>query len=152
MAKSETNPHLLDTGSTLETLIFQVARRYGEMNPGTIDGDLALMFIEFANEVVEDVRAHAYHDGSDIDYFTSLQDVRPIPDIVMVSGMLAYFAAQQESPRAQSLVPMYYRRMNTTLWNRLNGNTPIQMRIVDDGTSPRNSLGVTTNKTNGRTS
>lgn len=150
--KSNLNPHITDGFSTLESLIFQAARRYGEMNPGTIDGDLAMMFIEFANEVVEDVRQHPYHDNTPIDYYASLQDARAIPDTIMVAGLLAYFAVQQNSPQSQSYVPLYNRRLNTTLWNRLNGNTPIQMRIVDGGTNPSNSMGLTTNKTNGSVS
>lgn len=133
---SNSNPHISDDYSPLETLIQQALRRYGEFNPGSIDGDVSMMFIEFANMVVDEVRNHPYHDGSTINYYTSLQDVRAIPDPIIISGMVFYYSGQQGSAKMQLAAPMYFRQMNQALWRKLNGNTKIRMRIVDGGTHP----------------
>ena len=58
MQSSDSNPHIKDDFSPLETLIFQALRRYGEYAPGSVDGETVLMMIEFANLVIEDVRRH----------------------------------------------------------------------------------------------
>ena len=57
---SNTNPHIREKHSPLESLIFQALRRYGDFSPGTLDGDVGLMFLEFANMVIDDIRMHPY--------------------------------------------------------------------------------------------
>lgn len=133
---SDSNPHIADGYSPLETLIQQALRRYGEFDPGSIDGDVSMMFIEFANMVVDEVRMHPYHDGSPIKYYKSIQDVREIPDPIVISGLVFYYSGQQGSSKMQLAAPMYFRQMNQALWRKRNGNTKLRMRIVDDATHP----------------
>jgi hypothetical protein len=140
---SDSNPHIRSGYSPLETLIFQALRRYGEMSPATIDGDTSLMFLEFANMVIDEVRSHPYHDGTQLNYYLSLQDVREVPDPIMIAGILYHYASQQGSSKIQLFMPGYFRTMNQMMWLKINGNTPIQLRVVDGGTNPRNQTGDT---------
>ena len=149
MAQSNTNPHIKENFSPLETLAMQTLRRFGDFHPGTVDGDVMLMFIEFANQVIEEVRMHPYHDGTDIDYYQSATDVRPISDQIMMAGLLYHYALQQSSDKLQIYMPMFNKTLNQQMWQKLNGNTKIQMTIVDDGTNKRNKNGATTNANNG---
>ena len=61
IAKSDTNPQIREKNSPLETLALQALRRFGDYNPGTVDGDVMLMFLEFANMIIGDIRMHPYH-------------------------------------------------------------------------------------------
>lgn len=140
---SNSNPHIRDSYSPLETLCHQALRRYGEFNPGTMDGDVSMMFIEFANQIVDEVRMHPYHDGTELPYYISLQDSRPIPDPIIVSGLVFHYAVQQGSQKAQMMAPLYFRQMNQSLWHKRNGNTKLRLRIVDDGTHPSYAQGTT---------
>ena len=137
---SNSNPHISDKYSPLETLVLQALRRYGEFTPDTVDGDVMMMFIEFANQVVDDVRQHPYYDDSiheGLPYYVSASDRRPVPDGALKAGLLAYYAIQQQSPRMQTYLPLYHSTMNQQLWHQLNGNTQIRLRQVDGGTSSR---------------
>jgi len=149
MATSNTNPHIRETYSPLNTLVMQAIRRFGDFHPGTIDGDVMLMFMEFANQIIDEVRMHPYHDGTDIDYYQSQTDVRAIPDPIIIQGLLYHYAVQQGSDKFQLYMPMYNKLMNQLLWQKINGNTKIQMRVVDDGTNKRNTGGGKTNENNG---
>ena len=131
MPSSESNPHIHDTYSPLETLIFQALRRYGEFAPGSVDGESILMMIEFANLVIEDVRRHPYWDGTQLDYYQSQSDVRPIPDPIVVAGLLANLAVQQASQKSQIYLPLYYRQMNQILHTRNIGNDQPVMKLPD---------------------
>jgi hypothetical protein len=144
------NSHIDDDYSPLEVLILQTLRRYGEFSPATVDGDVAMMFIEFANMVVDEVRNHPYHTGEHIQYYTALPDRRTVPDPVMVNGMLLHYAVQQGSQKVQLYAPNYFRMLNQHLWYKLNGNTKIRMRVPDGGTHPTADDGKT-NPVNGLT-
>lgn len=152
MANSNTNPQIRDTYSPLNSLVMQALRRYGDFHPGTIDGDVILMFMEFANIIIDEIRMHPYHDGTEIDYYQSPTDVREIPDIIIVSGLLYHYAVQQGSQKIELYMPTYNRTLNQQLWQKLNGNTKIQMRVVDDGTNKRNTGGGETDVNNGTVS
>ena len=152
MANSNTNPQIRDTYSPLNSLVMQALRRYGDFHPGTIDGDVMLMFMEFANIIIDEIRMHPYHDGTEIDYYQSPTDVREIPDIIIVSGLLYHYAVQQGSQKLELYMPTYNRTLNQQLWQKLNGNTKIQMRVVDDGTNKRNTGGGKTDENNGTVS
>jgi len=149
MASSNTNPHIRPKRSPLQTLIMQALRRYGEFHPGTVDGDVSLMFLEFANMVIDDVRMHPYAPDVELPYYESITDVRDIDDQIIVAGLLYHYAFQQGSDKLQLYMPNYYKTMNQQLWHALNGNTRIQMRVVDGGTNPRNSAGIETSRING---
>jgi hypothetical protein len=152
MAQSDTNPHIRENNSPLNTLAMQALRRFGDFHPGTVDGDVMLMFIEFANMVIDDIRAHPYYDKVAIDYYQSATDVRKIKDIIMVQGLLYHYALQQGSEKMQMYMPTYFATLNRELWQSVNGNTKIQMKVVDGGTNKANINGGTTNANNGTVS
>mgnify|MGYP001409054903 FL=1 len=163
---SNTNPHIRTKYSPLRTLAMQALRRFGDFSPSTVDGDVLLMFIEFANIIIDEVRQHPYSprttttttvngqkvtttSANDVNYYTSADEVREIDDQIIVAGLLAQYALQQGSEKIQIYMPNYHRTMNQQLWNALNGNTQIRLRVVDDGTNPSNINGLKTNVYNG---
>jgi len=152
MAQSDTNPHIRETHSPLNALAMQALRRFGDFHPGSVDGDVMLMFIEFANMVIDDIRAHPYYDEVAIDYYQSPTDVRQIKDIIIVNGLLHHYAMQQGSEKIQMYMPTYFSTLNRELWQAKNGNTKIQMTVVDGGTNKAHSGGGTTDKNNGTVS
>ena len=147
--QSNLNTHIGDNHSPLETLAMQALRRFGDFHTGTIDGAVMLMFIEFANMIIDDVRVHPYHDGTDIDYYTSSTDIRKVPDPIIIQGLLYHYSLQQASDKVSIYMPMYNKGLNQHMWQALNGNTKIQMKVTDGGTNQRNSEGLITNKYNG---
>jgi hypothetical protein len=112
------NPHIRDKHSPLEELVMQALRRHGEFNPSSVDGDVSLMMLEFANEVIQEVNEHAYTpDDLDIKPYISLQDAREVPDSIIVLGLLFYYSDQQNSSKVQSASEKYFRTMNQTLYS-----------------------------------
>lgn len=109
-------PHRSSPYGALSDLVYQALRRYGDMNPATIDGDVMLMFIGLANEVIEEILRHPYWGGGDVEYYTSQEDVRGIPDEIMVTGLLARYAEQQSSDKLNLYLPKFYRAMNSILY------------------------------------
>lgn len=147
---SNTNPHRRDNYSPLSTLVMQALRRFGDFHPGTVDGDVMLMFLEFANAIIDDIRLHPYHDTANpINYYESVEEWREIPDPIIVNGLLYHYALQQGSDKLQMYMPLYNNTINAQLWQQYNGNTKIQVRVMDDGTNSRNKNGVKTSKING---
>ena len=147
---SKTNPHITDGNSPLRILAMQALRRFGEFSPGTVDGDVLLMFLEFANLVIDDIRMHPYHDpATEIDYYQALDESRPVDDTIIVAGLLAHYSAQQGSDKLALLMPQYLQILNRQLWRSFNGNTQIKLRVVDDGTNPANKNDGKTSVKNG---
>ncbi|CAB5220273.1 hypothetical protein UFOVP235_25 [uncultured Caudovirales phage] len=129
---STVNPQINDKYSPLETMIFQAVRRYGEFSPSTIDGTGILMFLEFANMIIEDIRHHPYWPpDADVDYYTSQTDTRPIPDPIIINGLLMHLAIQQGSPKFQLYVQLYSKTCNQILYERLYGKRRPNMQVVD---------------------
>jgi hypothetical protein len=128
---SANNPQIAEPFSPLEILAFQALRRYGDMNPGTVGGETVLMFLEFGNLIIEDLRAHPYWDGSYMDYYLHPTDIREIPDVIVVAGLLAYYSMQQMSSKTQIYVPSYRSLASQILYNRKYGNGPLHMSVVD---------------------
>lgn len=155
VAQSVSHSHITDDFAPLEQLAIRALGRYGDFHPGTVIGDVSMMFLDFANEVIEDLRQHPYwgmlaqRDGITLNYYTALADKRPIPDPIVVAGLLYHYSLQQQSTKAEVYGPMYTRTMNSILWDRLNGNTAIQLRVVDDGAHSDSSQGFTTSEING---
>jgi hypothetical protein len=131
---SANSPHIAEPYSPLEILVFAALRRYGDMHPGTVDGEVMMMFTEFGNLVIEDLRAHPYWEGVDIDYYTHPSEIRPIPDPIMVTGLLYHYSIQQQSNKVEAYGPMYFKGMNRILFNRKYGNGKIELSPVDRGT------------------
>ena len=130
---SASNPHLGEPYSSLQTLAMQSLRRYGDMHPGTVDGEVIMMFVEFANLVLEDLRSHPYFDNLEVDYYTHPTEHRNIPDQIMVAGLLYNYAVQQQSNKVEAYGPMYFRTMNRILYNRKYGNSKIEISPHDRG-------------------
>lgn len=137
---STNNPHIAEPYSPLEMLAFQALRRYGDMNPGTVDGDVILMFVEFANLVIEDLRAHPYWDAVYMDYYVHPTDIRPIPDPIMVAGLLYHYSIQQSSSKVEIYAPAYFRMTSRILFSRKYGNGPLELSPMDRGSGNRPSV------------
>ena len=147
---SNTNPHVADKNSPLETMAMQAGRRFGDFSPGTLSGDAVLMFIEFANMVIDEVRMHPYWDATnELNYYEHLSETRPIPDTIMIAGLLYHYATQQASEKSQQYGSFFIRTISQELWRLKNGNTPIQMRVMDNGTNKRNYTAKSTSTING---
>lgn len=146
---AERNPHLPGGGySPLNALVRQALRRYGDFAVATVEGDTALLMLEFANLVLDDVEQHPYWTAdAPLELYTALTDIRPVPDPIIVSGLLAHLAIQQQSDKQRTYFPLYQRDLNSQLWRRLNGNTPIRVRPMDGGSNASGS--TRTNAING---
>lgn len=126
------NPHVTNDYAPLEDLIFKALRRFGDMHPGTVDGDVNLMMVEFANDIIDEVNAHPYRDDADpISYYDALQDRRAIPDNVIVNGLLYHYAFQQASAKAELYRARYYRTLNQTLYIDKYGSGRPELQIYD---------------------
>lgn len=138
---SVNNPHLSEPYSNLEALIFQALRRYGDMHPGTVDGEVMMMFVEFANLVIEDLRGHPYWDNPEIDYYTHPSEQREIPDSIIVSGLLYHYSVQQQSNKIEAYGPMYFKMMNRILFQRKFGSGKIEVSPMDKSQAPSGTQG-----------
>jgi hypothetical protein len=135
------NPQITPgVNSSIQSLAMQALRRYGDFVPGSIDGDVILMFIDFANLIIDEVRAHPYYveayqqgKAAPLSYYVAASDTRPIPDVVIVAGLLYHYAAQQGSNKAQTYMPAFARTLSQQLWGLLQGHDRIEMKVVDGG-------------------
>jgi hypothetical protein len=135
---SNANPQVTDEFSPLSILIQQSLRRYGNFAPGTVDGETKLMLLEFANNTIEDLRMHPYWDDKQVLYYKGLEDWRPIPDEIIKTGLVYYYATQQDSSKVATNGGAYYRRMNAMLYERKYGDQRIKMVPMDGGSRPLN--------------
>lgn len=141
------NPQIRDDYSPLQTLIAQALVRHGEHSPSTIQGDVQLMFIDFANSILEEVRNHPYAEGTSlatVEDYISADDARPVPDEIIKTGLIFYYMLQQGDERAPIQQSFYTRAMNQRLWRLLNGNSKIHLRQVDGGTNRSNAEPLST--------
>ncbi len=115
------NPQIRSDYSPLEELIMQALRRHGEFTPSTVDGDVSLMMLEFANEVIEEINSHPYWTGLVIEPYVSIQDARAIPDNIIVLGMLFHYSVQQGSSKSQYASEKFFRTMNQNLYRTKHG-------------------------------
>lgn len=145
------SPHLIDGKySPLSELILRAIEQYGDFDAGSVRGEITPMFVNFANMIVEDVNMHPYMRPplSPVEHYTSEADTRSIPDPIILHGLLAQYAIQQQAEgKMQLFVPRYYRTLNAQLWMALNGNTDIRMRPTDGGSRLKDA--PQTSKTNG---
>lgn len=126
------NPHVTDDYAPLETLNLKALRRFGDMHPGTVDGDVGLMFIEFANDIVDEFNAHPYRDGqTPVEYYEALQDRRPIHDNIILNGLIYHYSFQQASAKTEAYRQRYYRTMNLLLNKAINGSDRKELQVVD---------------------
>lgn len=139
---SDQNPHIIDGPTPLNDLMMSALRRYGDFHPGTASADVKLMLLEFANLVIDDIRAHPYF-SDELDYYKSPTETRAVPDRIIIAGLLMHYAAQQISDKFSLYSTNYYKVLNGALWDLLAGNSKIRFRVVDDGSSPKNVTGTT---------
>lgn len=116
------NPHIRDDYSPLQELIMQALRRHGEFSSSSVDGDVSLMLMEFANEVLEEINSHPYWTGEILKPYISIQEARKVPDNIIVLGVLFHYAVQQHSSKAQAASEKFFRTMNQTLYRAKHGN------------------------------
>jgi len=133
MAESNSSPHITEPFAPLETMIYRALRRYGDVNPGTIDGEVSLMFLELANTTIEDIRQHAYWDNETdpLNYYEAVSEIRGVPDNIIVSGLLFNYAIQQGSKKAESYASLYKKTLNQTLYERKYGDQKHYLKRVD---------------------
>lgn len=133
MASDNTlSPEITDDYSDLATLGARTMRRAGEFAPGSIDGDMSIMLIDFANEIVEELRIHPYWPKDvRLRYYQSLTDRRPIPDLIVTNGLLAKYFLQQGDKRTDAAMSTYARMANTILYDRMFGVQDLELQAVD---------------------
>jgi hypothetical protein len=132
--RSVSNPHISEPTSDIQTLARQALRRYGDFAAGTAEGEVLLMFLEFANLVISDIRRHPYWpENEPLDFYESMTDARPIPDRVIIAGLLFHYAAQQLSAKAEIYRPLYTATLNEALYDAKYGNSPLAMTVMDGG-------------------
>lgn len=137
LAKQNLNPHLSGNSeySELQELVVDALRQYGEMEPGTVLGAVQTMMIDFANEVIEDVMTHPYHDGTIIRYYETPTQAREVPDLAMKYGLMYRYAKQQSSEKEDKFREDYYAKLNQLMFRRAYGpmvmNQPLNMSRVD---------------------
>ena len=126
--------------SPLSKLMATALAVFGDSHYDMADGGLAHLLLLMANNVVGDINRHPYRTGmTRISHYTHPEDTRPINDLIMISGIAAYYAGQQVSAKMQTLMAQYYQQLNGILWDELNGNTKISLRAFDKvETSPLN--------------
>jgi hypothetical protein len=116
MAKKSSSPHITSPYAPLEQISLRVLKRYGEMSASTVEGEVQLMFLDYANSVLEDVMQHPYWPkGVELAYYVHQTDARPVHDSIMVAGVLARFASDQESKKAGNYAGEYFSQMNQIL-------------------------------------
>lgn len=145
MANTVSAPNISDPNASLEALSMRALRRFGDGVPSSVDEETILMFLEFGNLIIEEWNAHPYWSDykikmekeetpvQDVDYYTHHSEHRPIPDDVVVNGLLYHYAAQQLSQKASVYMPLYARTMSQRLWGMTNGHGRPIMNIVDGG-------------------
>lgn len=141
------------SNTPLETLIASAIRQFGDASSGAINGDVSLMMVEFANEIIEQIRVHPYQTYTDdnnvvhtvikdLRYYTHHTEKRDIPDTILVKGLLARYAMQQGSKRAQALWGVGLQTLNSVMFNRwseaqgMGGNDFENARVFDGGSNP----------------
>ena len=123
--------------SPLEDLVRSALVRAGNFSPSRGDGEVMMRMIELANRVIEDVRKHPYHDGSEIDYYNDPTEFRKIPDMIMIDGLTSHYLIQQGSEKAIMFLQMYQATMTDILLTRIDGNKRYFAKVMDGGSNSR---------------
>lgn len=137
LAVQNLNPHLSGNSefSELQELVVDALRQYGEMEPGTVLGQVQTMMIDFANEVIEDILSHPYHDGSIIRYYETPAQSREVPDLIMKYGLMYRYAKQQSSEKEDQFKEDYYAKLNQLMFRKAFGPNamahPLKLQRVD---------------------
>lgn len=133
MATKSTSPHIVDPYSPLEQLAQRAISRLGELGVSTVEAETVLKFIDYGNAILDDIMAHPYWTkDQEIPYYNHQTDKRPVPDTVMVPGLLAKFAVDLDSKKAGNYMGEYYNRLNQVLtrW-KFGVGAEFEMQVVD---------------------
>lgn len=139
-----TSTQITDEYAPLDVLALRALRRYGESSPSTVDAETMLMFMDYANSVLDDVMEHPYwKKGVEIPYYNHITERRNIPDNIMLLGLLAKYAADQTSAKAQRYEMEYFKRLNQILFRtRFGVGAQFEMQVVDYGDKTVDDPGV----------
>jgi hypothetical protein len=111
-----TSPQIKDDYAPIDVLMLRAIRRYGDMSPSTTDAENVNMFIDYANSVLDDVMEHPYWEkGYTIPTYKHSTESRPVPDALMLAGLLAKYAIDKTSVKAAKYEADYYKRLNQSL-------------------------------------
>lgn len=114
--KRSTNPQIVSPYSPLEQLALVALKRFGEMGTSTVEAEAMVLFLSYANSIIDEIHAHPYwQKGVTIPYYTHWTESRKIPDTIMVVGLLARWALDQDSKKAPRLMGEYYSKLNSVL-------------------------------------
>ncbi len=134
-AESSQNPHISENYSPLESLITDAFERFGNMDATSIDANIKRILLKYSNKIVEDVRIHPYASMPNLSYYKSLQDTRPIPDEIMISGLTYHYAKWNDSLKAKTFYAEYVQTLNQILYQRKYGSGKLELTTVDKPTS-----------------
>ena len=70
----------------------------------------------------------------------------PIPDNIMVSGLLYHYAVQQQSNKIEAYGPMYFKMMNRVLYHRKYGSGKIEVSPWDVSQRPAGTQSYNTGR------
>jgi hypothetical protein len=131
--KKSTSPQVVNPYAPLEQLTLRALKRHGEMSASTVEGEVQIMFIDYANSILDDIMSHPYWPKDlEIKYYAHHTEYREVPDTVMVAGLLAKFATDQESRKAPKYEGDYFRMLNQVLarW-KFGVSAEFEMTVVD---------------------
>ena len=135
-----TSPQLVGSApsSPLEALALRAMRRFGEMAPSTVEGDAMGLFVDYANEIIDDILGHPYFPvGGELAYYTHASERRDIPDHLMTAGLLARHSSQQKSNMAGQHLADYYAKLNQIMTRVKFGAAPeFRLQAVDYPDAP----------------
>jgi hypothetical protein len=128
------SPHLTSgANSPLSALLRRALVQYGDMAASTSEGDVALLMLDFANQIIEDVREHPYFDNAPVlQYYESLEDTRPVADSLVIAGLLAKYAAWNSSEKANNLEARYFMKLNSQMYYAATGGSiALELQVLD---------------------
>lgn len=134
--KSAQFPNVKDPHSPLSLLINEAIGLFGNMSTDTIPGSILMTLLRRANSIVEDVRIHPYTTLPDLDYYISFDDVRPIPDEIMIAGLLYHYSFWMKSDFVKNHYIQYQKTLGQILYQRKFGSGKIQMNTIDKEEAP----------------
>jgi len=107
------------------------------MSPSTMDAETMLMFMDYANSVIDDLMEHPYWTkGVSVPYFTHTTQTRPVPDTVLLAGLISKYAIDQDSKKANVYNTDYLKRLNQVMARTKFGvGAEFSMQAVDNGTT-----------------
>lgn len=144
MTNSSTSQQIKDSYSPLDALALRALRRYGEMSPSTKDAETMLMFMDYANAVLDDIMAHPYWTkGYELAYYQHTTESRPVPDTLLLTGLLSKYSIDQTSAKAAKYEQDYFATLNKVLARvRFGVGAEFQLMGVDYVDTTQTTPGV----------